>query len=507
MGRDFDGNRHGTSGGSVSGAAGPQATLKWGVAGRGEHCHNFAMQSEQSPTSGASGPSRRAALALFGTAALGATFLPELFYPSSASATGQITQLWNPWSTKALNRSWAAHVNPNAAVGTSGGLDYNVAQATLMRAPHNGTVSVRHTGQCGNELRITHPGGWKSVFFHLHDYVVTSGTVAMGDYIAWSGGRRTPQAPGETVEQLTFESGTAPSGAHVHWHLENTTGSRQNPLDYINFTGPNGVPLAPPVRGPERYGILSEGALWVKEGSVDSGWVLLATGVANFDMSGNRVGYVGTDGRVWAKEGGIDAGWVLLEGGASSITLDGVRIAVITTNGTLIMKDGAIDSGWVTLEGTVAQVSLAGNRIGIRYFGGGVAIKEGALTAGWQYLGLTTQDLVLAGNRIGVVQTNGTALVKEGAVTAPWVTVQGAITKMQLTQDRIAVLAPGDLQVKKGTIYAGWESLRTDVVDFDLSGDKVAVVTNTGDALVWDDSYGPGWVVLQGLVSKIVVAN
>ena len=139
----------------------------------------------------------------------------QVLNPSAAWAADVPFPLYDPWSGIGLTRTWAAHNN--------GGLDINVGQGHQMLAPHAGTVSVRHTGACGNELRITN-SGWKSVFFHLSGYIETAGAVALGEPISYSGG----------ATNLPYSSGTDSTGPHVHWHLETPQGVRVNPRLYLN---------------------------------------------------------------------------------------------------------------------------------------------------------------------------------------------------------------------------------------------------------------------------------
>ena len=162
-----------------------------------------------------------------GATVFGASAAIDQIYAPAASAAAPAA-LWNPFG--APSRDWLAH--------NQTGLDFSsFGQGTPMRAPHAGLVSTGHLDDVGNWLRITDPGGWKSCFFHLHAYAFVSTTVKMGDVIALSGGKRTPTLPGETVQQLTYESGSLPNGPHVHWHLEDGS-TRRDPLVYVNSTGP-----------------------------------------------------------------------------------------------------------------------------------------------------------------------------------------------------------------------------------------------------------------------------
>jgi hypothetical protein len=205
-----------------------------------------------------------------------------------------------------------------------------------------------------------------------------------------------------------------------------------------------------------RIGIIVNGALYVKSGALDAPWV--DQGLANvtsFAMSNNRIAAIsGTT--AYIKEGTLRMPWTLLYSGASSVSLSGNRIGVLTTGGTFKVKDGNISAGWVDEYGGVTQGVLSGNRIGV-VSGGNALVKEGALDAGWvtEMSGGVTQQINLSGNRIGIIAW-GNYYVKEGSLYAGWVTEYGPVSQAALSGNRIGVLSGGTWFVKEGTIYAGW---------------------------------------------------
>lgn len=147
-------------------------------------------------------------------------------------------QMFNPYGTP--SRDWVAH--------KSTGLDFSsFSYGTAVRAPHAGVVSTSWNSEVGNIQYVRDAGGYSSTFFHLKGFHVTSGSVAMGDYISWSGGKKDPTLPGETALQLLGESGSLSTGPHLHWHLQ-LGSARFDPLLYVNHTGPGGVAVPPPIQ-------------------------------------------------------------------------------------------------------------------------------------------------------------------------------------------------------------------------------------------------------------------
>jgi hypothetical protein len=132
----------------------------------------------------------------------------------------------------------------------------------------------------------------------------------------------------------------------------------------------------------------------------------LATRMA---LDGSRVAIQTSDGAAWVKEGSLYAGWVKVWNAGSC-------------------TDGTTGSGC-----NAAELALAGNRIGVRTSDGAAAIKEGSLYAGWVKVwnagfctdgmigsGCNAAELALVGNRIGVRTSDGNAWAKEGTLDASW---------------------------------------------------------------------------------------
>lgn len=76
----------------------------------------------------------------------------------------------------------------------------------------------------GNYVRLTFDNGWSSIYMPLSAFEVADGArVQAGDVIGWSGN--------------TGDS----DGPHLHWHLEDTAGERQNPLDHVSDSSGGGL--------------------------------------------------------------------------------------------------------------------------------------------------------------------------------------------------------------------------------------------------------------------------
>lgn len=149
--------------------------------------------------------------------------------------------LYDPWSGVGLTRSWALHNN--------GGLDINVPQGRDMKAPAAGSIQRSYDAAVGRTVVISHPQGWKSVFFHLQDFDAPNGPIDMGALFAQSGGDN------DTPEHR-YSSGSVSTGPHVHWHLEDPGGVRRNPRSYINATSPTTVIDDPILEGSSTMAVL-----------------------------------------------------------------------------------------------------------------------------------------------------------------------------------------------------------------------------------------------------------
>lgn len=111
--------------------------------------------------------------------------------------------------------SWKNHLARTN--GLRGGVDIVADIGTPIIARTNGTVKrLPNDGSAGNSMQFAHDDnpGWRDVFSHLSSYV--AGThFNRGDVIAYSGNT----------------GGVIP---HLHWHLLDPNGNRQNPWHYFS---------------------------------------------------------------------------------------------------------------------------------------------------------------------------------------------------------------------------------------------------------------------------------
>lgn len=116
--------------------------------------------------------------------------------------------------------SWQHHLDRSGR----GGVDLVADVGTPVLAPTPGTMNwVPNDGSAGNSCRFNHDQnpGWADVFSHLDRYVGSNGQhFNQGDIIAYSGN-------------------TGPVDQHLHRHLLDPSGSRQNPWSYFGSANPS----------------------------------------------------------------------------------------------------------------------------------------------------------------------------------------------------------------------------------------------------------------------------
>lgn len=384
------------------------------------------------------------------------------------------------------------------------GIDLFNAEGTSVVAAASGTVtSVGSDPSYGNRIRIAHGAGYTTLYAHLK-----GGTFKV--------------AVGQTVQQgqLLAEMGNTGDSTGPHLHFE--VRKDEDPQDGINGFFPCGASrtvgtpiawdfpdLGSSTVATERYAVLdTAGKLWVKEGNPYSNWVIQASNVTSYSLSGNRIGVV-SGGTAYVKEGDLYAPWSQLSGGGGikDLVLDGARVAMLGNDGILNVKEGALNAAWVQQTGGVKKVVMSGNRIGIIGTNAVVSVKEGDLYQPWVNQGVG-DDLSLSGSRIGVI-VGGVAQVKEGTLWAGWNTMTGGsgATDIELSGDRVGVLVSGGaLIVKQGPLSAGWTNQLAGVSQFSLSGDKIGILaggtTHVKEGTLWD-----GWVVQMPSTTRIIVAN
>lgn len=162
--------------------------------------------------------SRRAALIVGGATVVSAGF--AFAGPASPAAAAVPFALANPFTQFLMTDDWKTHL----ARDSQGGIDYSMSKGTPLPAAAAGIVEHfdSHDGR-GWVTRLHLPGGWKSEYLHVAEFVGASGrSVGMGEIVAKSGGRIGDPGAGTST------------GAHLHWHLVDPSGARANPLDNIN---------------------------------------------------------------------------------------------------------------------------------------------------------------------------------------------------------------------------------------------------------------------------------
>ncbi|WP_434440271.1 glycoside hydrolase family 19 protein [Lentzea sp. E54] len=243
-----------------------------------------------------------------------------------------------------------------------------------------------------------------------------------------------------------------------------------------------------------RVGVLVGGTLSVKEGNLYSSWVGQMSGVAKFEIDGDRIGVLTTGGDVLVKEGDLYAGWTNQVGGVKDFHLAGDRIGVLRNDDSLAVKDGTLYAPWTEQTSGVKDFSLTSNRIGVVFANGEVTVKEGDLYAGWVNQLGNAKDVELAGSRIGVLRNDGTLAVKDGTLYESWTEQTGGVKDFELTRDRIGVVfGNGEVTVKEGNLYAGWVNQLGGAKEVTLSGNRLGVVRDNGSFVVKEGDLYASW--------------
>jgi hypothetical protein len=189
-----------------------------------------SLQNGPTPT----GLSRRALIGAAGAAGilLGSQILAR---PQAANAAVPFP-LANPYTAWGLNDDFYEHLS-RTKPSQAPGLDYGLPVGTPVVAPAAGAVTFTYgTNDNGWYATITHPGGWRSQLLHLSGFAGSARSVAMGEIVGYSGGRK--GAPG---------AGSS-NGPHLHWSLITPAMVYVDPLPQVN-TGtipPPGTPIPLP---------------------------------------------------------------------------------------------------------------------------------------------------------------------------------------------------------------------------------------------------------------------
>lgn len=113
-----------------------------------------------------------------------------------------------------MSDDWDGHI----ARGSRGGIDYAVGMNTPIPAPGAGRLENRpdNGNGFGNYIRFHHGNGFIDEYLHLRDGgFVAEGNYSQGQIIGYSG-----------------STGNS-TGPHVHWHLIDPSGTRVDPLKYV----------------------------------------------------------------------------------------------------------------------------------------------------------------------------------------------------------------------------------------------------------------------------------
>lgn len=203
---------------------------------------------------------------------------------------------------------------------------------------------------------------------------------------------------------------------------------------------------------PSRIAIYNGQELAVKEGSLNATWTIVAGAVDEYELTDNRIG-VRVGRQIFVKEGGVGAVWVHV-GDGQSFDMSSRRIAVYD-NGQLAVKDGSLGAAWTTVTGVVDDFKVTDNRIGIRV-GSVVAIKEGPVNAVWLHVA-NGGDFDLSSNRVAVY--DGQVHIKEGSLNSAWTTVAGSVDEFVVTDQLVGVRIGTTVSVKGGPVTAVWTTV------------------------------------------------
>ena len=239
-----------------------------------------------------------------------------------------------------------------------------------------------------------------------------------------------------------------------------------------------------------RIGMLdSNGALYVKEGALDAGWVHEFDTVSSFQLDGDRIAAL-TGKTLWVKEG-LNGSWVDEYTDAKAYQISGDYIGMLDSNGALYVKEGALDAGWVHEFDTVSSFQLDGDRIAA-LTGKTLWVKEG-LNGSWVDEYTDAKAYQISGDYIGMLDSNGALYVKEGALDAGWVHEFDTVSSFQLDGDRIAALTGKTLWVKEG-LNGSWVDEYTDAKAYQISGDYIGMLDSNGALYVKEGALDAGWV-------------
>lgn len=316
---------------------------------------------------------------------------------AAAAAPG----FYNPFTGYPITETWEGHL----ARGSLGGIDYGMPVGTRLPAAGGGVVhNDPDNGTGGYAAVIHHDNGYRTQYLHLSGFVVPDGTrVAMGDIVGLSGGY--PGAPG---------SGSS-TGPHLHWHMNDPSGTRINPLVFLggdapaadtqvfetaHNTGWQPLPVASIVASKVSAVLRADGTKiiysvrdgYVHEAASNAGWRNLrvpnldnVSAVSAIPVNGGTVLYTIRAGAVWECASGdwvpfcvgYDGSPIYADAVSAVLRADGTRIVYTVRDGGVY--EAASNAGWRNLrmpnvDGVTAVSALSRNGITTLY-----TIRSGAL--------------------------------------------------------------------------------------------------------------------------------
>ncbi|MEU0096926.1 M23 family metallopeptidase [Kribbella sp. NPDC006257] len=411
--------------------------------------------------------------------------LAGIVLPSPAEAAGSRPDFHAPWNC-GESRSYSHHdAEVTQALDFIGAPGGDLGSPVLASAAGT-VVSAGVNGGYGNEVVVSHGGGWSSRVAHLSVINVSVGQqVEAGQILGLVGSTGNSTGPHLHYEQLA-------DGVQAPIVLDGTALEyRPTPTTHVGRNCPI-----------QRFAFVNAaGQVFAKDGS-HSPWpgALNGGGASKVVLSGQWIGILdGTN--FWAKSG-INGAWKLMAQGAGTrdIAIDGDRFAVVNAAGQVLVKDGA-DSPWSTPinGGGATKVVLDSGWIGILQ--GGNFLAKFDIFGTWKVLtgGNDVIDIAIDGNRFGFVNGAGQVFVKDGA-DSPWPNALngGGATRIELQSSWIAILQGGNF-LAKFDIFGTWKTLADggQVTDITLGANGWFGFIGSGDFYAKQGADNP-WLGMAG---------
>ena len=189
----------------------------------------------------------------------------------------------NPFAAFPITDGWDEH----RARGSLGGIDWGTPVGTPIYSPNPGTVTYEYGSGTGGyiiTLALANSPGYRIQFLHCSSFNGSNRTVKEGELLGYTGGA--PGAPG---------AGSS-TGPHVHVHMIDPNGVRENPLPWFAQSG--SAPSSSNVQA-EIQSIMASQGLY--SGAVDgsfgpNSWRAIQTWLAKYGLySGSIDGIPGTN--------------------------------------------------------------------------------------------------------------------------------------------------------------------------------------------------------------------